>query len=461
MGRRKRKSRNELKPGFSRHKSALEQHIGSHKLPKKSRLKTWKRRDTESLKRWLFEDTEELRGLRPISFKQVKLSHARLLDRRSYRVYVLEAFELVYRHTRGRFLVKLTDQIKGPEHEHALIPLSKRALEASSQERRHLLEALARLEHPAACDVAEFLFSRFGRGTQIACAKVFGTCGTRKHLHTVETFLEDVSRFHKDTIESLEHARELLLERFPEDALLATQGSLSVSAMGDQAGALSLNDEERAHMVFDVQTEMQRLLNAPASGELARITDEWADTWFDLRAPPRRVPWYARAAQSWTPRGRWLILSIIFMGGLLAPGLVLSAMCVAIGVTIATGMWFETHRGRWFEFVRHAHLVEGQIDPTRGKEGHMAKFRARKGRFKSFPVTVPKRWAEQEGVTSDHVSLLWHEERGELMCAVEADALAVTEQGHIVARHTWKLGILGFFVLTSLLQVLVLAGGFL
>lgn len=426
MGKRKRKSRKELKPGFSTRQSALEQHTAPHGTASGKSHRTFQR--------WLLKDTTKLRRSlsRPkgLSFDQIQREHGRILRVQSFDPYVLDAFELIYNAVRDAQLLKLFKALEGPEHVHALVPLSKRILNGSSKARRKGLKALQRLAHPAACDVAEVMFSQYGRSTQIACADVIGECGMRSHAIVLDAMSK--KRVHKGVLHAIEQAMEKIEARFPTHMLQAGEGALSVTSMVAQAGALSLDGQAGRTHNFDMHAQMHHMITTHRDERVVPFGVISDIRWVDLDAPPRTLTFLVKAALAWGGIVRVLVLGACFALGAFAPNMAFAVCMVTCGVALMAYTFHTVPRLKEYKFLMYGLVVDARIESD--DSGYSARFQRRRGREHIRSITSSSALFDAPPPHKYHAILL-QEDCEEVMLAMHVTQVDVAESGELKVRN--------------------------
>lgn len=263
--------------GRSRSDAALREHLKRKRDGTSARFsdrKTpWKRADTS----WLSNLLKN--GFDSSSHRDLLHAHHVLLRRPSYHPDVQEALGLLYMRCHHKLFKKLMRQIDSPQHRHVLLALTRKAVESTSAERVYALDAMARIGAEEACAVAWFLFAHHGQQTRQRCASVIGQCGTRRQLPLLdEEIANGSSRSSKATLKALERARQAILERFPDEAMVARQGSLTV--LGEQGdakhGALSLEEHASSSKEhFDMVRSIESLLDVQQQEHARPSSKKW------------------------------------------------------------------------------------------------------------------------------------------------------------------------------------------
>lgn len=443
---------------------------------------------------WRKSDTSRLaalldRGFDRATQRELLSAHRLLLARESYHENVQSALTLMYERTHHTRFKKVVALIEGPSHRHALLALSRKALEGTSYERTHALEAMARIEDEQACVVAWFIFERHGQQTRQRCARVIERCGSRRQLPRLEEEIANGhSRSSPATLEALEQARHTILERFPEDALLARHGSLTVldEREGSRTGALSLEEhvEEGAER-FDMVRSIDSLLDM----QQERQDDPSLEPWRALQRfyalddvssdehgamVARHVPWHIQIFGGLVDDlSSWRSALVLFVLGCISPWLSAPILAIAWGyVLLLVFFWRDAHA----DLLRHGNVREAMLEKDKkdgswrldvlarvhGKPGKkparklpgpprfMEEIAQRSGGSERVRVPVLLSSTEKERETQDLVLLPWNH-----------DELTVSNEGTWQLTRRYHAACLAFWMVLSLLKLAWLLFSFL
>ncbi len=458
MGKRRRLSKKELKgqgrmQRGKRSKRSLKAHM--RKQQEQAQMmrrssKPWRQRDSDDLMVLL-----EL-GPRHYRWRWILEAHSRLLRTSSYAEHVQSTLFELYERVPYKLLKRLLKQINSPQQAHVLLPLTRYVLHAPAREQRAILSGLSRLGVPEACRVAWFLFDEHGNETRRSCLFVIEKCGTRGELEKLDSYIERGESWAGTRVfGQLKDARKAIIERYPEDSMLAQAGSLSVSD-DDAFGGLSLHEQAMKFNV-DIHTELEQLLTHQTPEERRA---------FSFLAEQRR----AYALKNPAGGGRelshdvfwggpllhkqvWVVVCAIFLATLLAPqNMWLWALySVGWGVYVISMWYWLKHRQRVLVYGR---LHEAAL--VHEEQGYKVEVRGESMK----PMVLDRVPSEIESLVESNASkqrfpVLVHRasEKTDVIFLWQIRELMVSRTGDWVLRRVWPIAIVVAFAVIAFLRL--------